>query len=519
MYHNGNCRYNCRRINPFWVWKPLIGDLVWDYNDCKRGHEFYMTENLKKKVLLVTSSFEDLPLVNAKMSEEFANETYYPLGLAYIHSYLESKNIEVETLWLNHKSYNACFKEAIDKVREFSPDVVGFQMLTCNRVSSYYLIEWIHKNYPKIKIIVGGIHATIMYKQLIERYPFLISVLGDGEITLFELIKELDKKNPNLKKIDGIAFYKNKNVIRTKTRKLVENLDIFPFPKHEIFFKNSERWTGSLLSARGCPFSCSFCCLNPESKRIVRFRDPKKVVDEIEYMIKKFPQMKELSINDDSFFVNNQRVIDICNEIIKRKIKMDFVCSGRIKPLNEEVVKKLEEANFIRVTLGIESGDNGILKSCHKGISQEDILNGFKLFSKSKIHLKTYLIIGLPGENLDTINETAKFIKKLQKIKYVSYPTSFNILFVYPGTEVYEIAKSKGFINDEFWLSNKEIPLYTAEHSYKELKQFEGILLDNLSFYRIITPRGFKAQFETIPYLLEYGLQRIATFLKKGRLF
>jgi len=477
-------------------------------------------EKDKKKVLLITSSFEDLPLVpEGKVSEEFGEETYYPLGLAYIHSYLESKNMEVETLWLNHKPYENCFREVMDKVKNFSPDIVGFQMLTCNRVSSYHLIELIHKNYPKIKMIIGGIHATIMYKQLIEKYPFLMAVLGDGEITMFELIEELYKKNANLKKVDGIAFYKNKNVVRTKPRKLIDNLDILPFPKHEVFFKNSKRWTGSLLSARGCPFSCSFCCLNPESKRIVRFRDPKKVVDEIEYMIKKFPQMKELSINDDSFFVNNQKVIDICNEIIRRKIKIDFVCSGRIKPLNEEVVKKLEEANFIRVTLGIESGDNEILKSCHKGINQGDILKAFKLFSKSKIHLKTYLIVGLPGENLNTINETAKFIKKLQKIKYVSYPLSFNILFVYPGTEVYEIAKSKGFINDEFWLSDKEIPLYTAEHSYKELKKFEEILLDNLSFYRIITPRGFKAQFETLPYLLKYGIERMGTLLKKGRLF
>jgi radical SAM superfamily enzyme YgiQ (UPF0313 family) len=358
-----------------------------------------------------------------------------------------------------------------------------------------------------------------MYKQLIEKYPFLIAVLGDGEITMFKLIEELDKKNSNLKKIEGLAFYKNKSVIRTKPRKLIEDLDTLPFPKHEVFFKNSKRWTGSLLSARGCPFSCSFCCLNPEAKRIVRFRNSEKVVDEIEYMIKKFPQMKELSINDDSFFVNNQRVIDICNEIIRRKIKLDFVASGRIKPLSKEVVRKLEEANFIRITLGIESGDDGILKSCHKGINQQDILDAFKLFADSKIHLKTYLIVGLPGENLDTINETAKFIKKLQKIKYVSYPRSFNILFVYPGTEVYEIAKSKGFINDEFWLSDKEIPLYTAEHSYKELKEFEEILLNNLSFYKLITPKGFKAQFEMLPHLFKYGLQRTETLLKKGRLF
>ena len=475
-----------------------------------------MIKKHKKSVLFVTSSFENMPFVPKTKTNE---ESHYPLGLAYLHSYLESKGINVGMLFLNHKPYDDCFKRVIKEIENFSPKIIGFQMLAANRVSTYRLIEHIQKNYPKIKIVIGGIYATIMYKQLIEKYPFLIAVLGEGEITLFELIKELNKKSPNLKKIDGVAFYNKGGVMRTKPRELIKDLDSLPFPKHEVFFKNKRRRVGSLLSARGCPFACSFCCLNPEAKRIVRFRSPKKVVDEIEYMVNKFPQMTELSINDDSFFINNQRVVDICNEIIKRKIKIDFVCSGRIKPLSAEVVKKLEQANFIRVTLGIESGDNGILKSCRKGINQEDIINAFKLFSKSKIHLKTYLIVGLPGENIKTIKETSRFIKKLQKIKYVSYPKSFNLLFVYPGTEVYEVAKSKGMINDDFWLSDKEIPIYTAEHSHKKLKKFEEILLNNLSFYRIMTSNGFKAQFETLPYLLKYGFQRIATLLKKGRLF
>jgi len=473
---------------------------------------------MKNKVLLVTSSFEDLPLTAGKMSEEWGEETYYPLGLAYLHSYLESKNMEVETLWFNNTPQKKCFENVITKIDEFSPDFVGFQMLTCNRVSTYRLIEYIHKEYPEIKIVIGGIHTTIMYNQLIGKYPFLIAVLGEGEITLFELIKELNKKNPNLKKIDGLAFWKNKAVTRTKPRELT-NLDNLPFPKHEVFFKNKGRRVGSLLSARGCPFACSFCCLNPESKRVVRFRDPKKVVDEIEYMIKKFPQMNEISINDDSFFVNNKRVIEICDEIIKRKIKLDFVASGRIKPLSSEMIKKLEGANFIRITLGIESGDNGILKSCHKGINQEDILKAFKLFSKSKIHLKTYLIVGLPGENLKTIHETARFIKKLQKINYISYPNSFNILFVYPGTEVYEIAKEKGFITDEFWLSDKIIPLYTAENSYQKLKEFEDILLNNLSFYRFLTFKGFKEQFEMTPHLFVYLFKKIIRIIKTKSLY
>ena len=124
---------------------------------------------MKNKVLLVTSSFEDLPLTDGKMSEEWGEETYYPLGLAYLHSYLESKKMKVETLWFNHAPQKKCFDNVIKKIDEFAPDFIGFQMLTCNRVSTYRLIEHIHKNYPKIKIIIGGIHTTIMFKQLIKK--------------------------------------------------------------------------------------------------------------------------------------------------------------------------------------------------------------------------------------------------------------------------------------------------------------------------------------------------------------
>ena len=461
---------------------------------------------MKSKILLVTSSFEDIPLVPTAKTNE---ESHYPVGMAYLHSYIESKNIEVETLCLNHDPYEICFRRVIEKVEQFQPQVVGFQMLTSNRVSTYRLIEYLHEKYPLIKIVTGGIHTTIMWKQLVERYPFLICVLGEGEKTIIELFFELKKKKPLLKKINGIGFYANGKATRTAPRELIEDLDELPFPKHELFFKNSKRYSGCLLTSRGCYFACSFCCLNPESKRIVRFRSPKNVVDEIEYMTDKFPKMTEIFIHDDSFFIDNNRVIEICDEIIKRKIKMNFVCSGRVKPLSEEMISKLEQANFTRVMVGMESGDDRILKLCQKGINQKDIENAFRLFSKSKINLKTFFIIGLPGEDLNSINETAKFVKKMQKIKYISYGDAPNFLMIYPGTEVYEIAKSKNFIDDDFWLSDREIPLYTVENSYEELDEFSNILLDNICFKRIITWKGFVSQFEMIPYLLKYFLIRI----------
>lgn len=469
---------------------------------------------MPQKILLISSSFEEISLINASNYQRKGVKTtevsHYPLGLAYLHAYLEPRGCQVQVLFLNNHTQEDCFQEVIEKIKEFSPDIIGFQIFTANRASSYSLIEYIHKNYPEIKIIIGGIHATLMAEQLIKKFPFAVAVLGEGEETFSTLVKELEKEEPNLGNVEGIVFLKDNKVVRTKERKLIENLDDLPFPKHEIFFADKRRKSGCLVTSRGCPFNCSFCCLDSISRRRVRLRSAKNVVDEIEMMVKKFPQMKRIWIQDDNFFIDNQRVIDICDEILGRKIKMSFVCSARIKLVSKEMIDKLEQANFKKILLGLESGDDGILKKCHKGITQKDAVRAFELFASSKMVVGTFLIVGLPGETMETIMETARFVKKLQKIKYF-YLSEVSILIVYPGTEIYEIAKAGGMIDDNYWLSDKPTPLFTLEHSQEELFRFKDILLNYISLDNFFTPAGFVAQLDMIPKIARYimGNKRI----------
>lgn len=462
---------------------------------------------MAKKILLISSSFEKISLINASNYQKEGVKTteisHYPLGLAYLYSFLELQGHKIEVLFLNNYAEESCFQKVVEKMEKFLPDIVGFQIFTANRASSYALIEYTRRNYPKTKILIGGIHATLMHGQLLEKFPYTVAVLGEGEETFSATVKELEKEKPDLENIEGIAFYKNNQIFKTKERKLIENLDDLPFPKHEIFFKNEKRKSGCIITSRGCPFSCSFCCLDSISRRRVRLRSAKNVVDEIEMIVKKFPQMKRIWIQDDNFFIDNGRVIEICDEIIKREIKMSFVCSARIKPINEEMVVKLEQANFQKVLLGLESGDDGILKKCHKGITQKDAVHAFKIFARSKIIVGTFLIVGLPGETKKTILETARFVQKLQKIKYF-YLSEVSVLIIYPGTEVYQIAKAGGLINDDYWLSDKPTPLFTLEHSQEELFYFKDILLSYVSLDSFLTPAGFIAQFTMIPNVFKY---------------
>jgi anaerobic magnesium-protoporphyrin IX monomethyl ester cyclase len=470
-----------------------------------------MENPMINKVLFVTSSFER-PTITSKQSinewrqdfgHDVAEREHYAMGLAYLHSYLESKGLSVEGLYLNNYIFRECFEKVKKKLEEFTPDVVGIQMLTPNRVSSYRIIEYIHDKYPNIKIVLGGLHATLMYNQLLEKYPFVTIVLGEGELTMEELIKKFNEKKPDFKKVKGIAYRDKEKIIINEQRPLMENLDVLPYPKHELFFKGN-RTQACLLTSRGCPFKCSFCCINPLTKRRVRFRSVNNVVDEIEYLVKSFPKMKQIWIHDDTFTLDNQRAINICDEIIKRGIKTEFIASGRIKPISKELVKKLEEANFTTILLGIESGSDSILTRAHKAITKKDIMETFKLFQDSKINLKTFLILGLPGDTKETVLETSRFIRELQKVKYISFGVYANYLKVYPGSEVYEIAKEAGVISDKYWLSDLPSPFYTLEHSFEELNEFGEILLNYTSWRRMYKLQAFKHQWMMIPTLIKY---------------
>jgi len=384
------------------------------------------------------------------------------------------------------------------------PDIVGFNVLTMNRVNTFKAIEFMRVVYPQIKIVLGGIHATLMYEQILKKYPEVIIIRGEGEITFADLLKNLD----NLHNVDGIAFWENDRVVLNKNRELISDLDILPFPKHSLFFEG-DRTTASILTSRGCPNNCSFCCLNPISKRTVRFRSKENVINEIKYLIDKFPKLKSVWIHDDSFFLDNLRVISICEDIIKYDLhkKVSFTCSGRFKPITQDMVNWLEKANFRTVMFGLESGSNRILARCNKHITQDDAEKAIRMFVGKDIDVSLFLIVGLPGEDWESVNETCDLVTRLQKIKYMAFK-DIGILIVYPGTEVYDAVKDAGQITDNYWITDKSTPLYNVEHSIATLGEYKKYILNRISIDNIITIDGFRSQIHMIPHALSFVIKR-----------
>ena len=454
------------------------------------------------KVLLVSTSFE----VEWR-STTVKENSHYPLGIAYIHSYLEQQGHLVESLFLNDYSYDDCYAIVRNKVKEFAPDVVGFNIMTNNRSSSFAAIEFIHETNPNIRIVAGGVHSSVMYEQMVKKYPFLTVIIGEGEITAGELLDSFAGKRPQ-EGIAGICFVQDGNVIKTEERPLIEDLDSLPFPKHEAFF-TEKRTTASLLTSRGCPFKCTFCVLAMVSRRAVRMRSVANVIAEIQYLVESFPQLETIWFHDDQFCIDNNRVIELCDQIVANNIKLKFICSGRFKPISKEMVAAMERAGFVQVLFGLESGSAKVLKMAKKGISPQFALDAITLFRDSKIVVTCFLIVGLYGESDSTIEETINLVRQMQKIKYLVYH-DIGVLTIYPGIEIYDIAKKAGAINDDYWLSDKKTPLFTVEHSEEQLLAYKNRILDHIAVTRFFTIKGFKAQATMLPHILMFAIKNLS---------
>ena len=432
-----------------------------------------MNENVikeKTKIFMFETPVEEQNKTMGLTNED--NNAPFPIGILYLDAILKKNNYEVltkdYTMWEEQNS----LKEIQKEIENFKPDIIGITVMSMTRVSTYKAIKLIKKINKKIKIILGGMHSSMMYAQLLENFPIEAICIGDSEESLLELLEAL-KNNKSLKKIKGIAYKDKDKIIVTKKRELNKNLDDLPFPSYEVFMNKNIK-TIQITTSRGCPNKCSFCCLDITSRRIWRPRSYKNVVDEIEYISKKFPWVDTIQLLDDTFTLDNQRVIDMCKEIIKRNIKLKFYGQGRIKPVSTEMIYWMEKAGFIQIYFGIETGSAKLLKSIHKNITKEDCIETFKKFQKfKKISLEKCLIVGFPGETKETVNETIKFVKELQKFCIMDFFYAAP-LWIYPGTEIYQLTVSKGKINDDYWLTDKPCPFFTLEHSEKWLMKMSN---------------------------------------------
>lgn len=451
------------------------------------------------KILLATLSSE------AESRLENNRNAAYPLGLAYLHSVLEWQGHEVKLLFLSNLDHRDSEETFFQTIADWQPQAVGFQILSMNRTATFTAIERLHTLQSGIKVIIGGVHVSIMFRQILEKFRHIFAVIGEGEITFGELIESFSGGRP-LESVNGIAYYSEGKITVTRPRELIEDLNSLPEPRHEAFFDSEPaRTVGHVISSRGCPFDCTFCCLKAISERRYRARSITKVVEEIASLKRKYPRLREIQFHDDTLLLDNQRIIEFCKLIIPKQLGLTFTCSARVKPVSHEMFCWMEKAGFTKIMFGLETGAAKLLDSIHKKITKEDVLNLFQTIKSYDFNVTTFLMCGFPGETDDTVQETIELVKATQKIHY-NWIAGVGKLFVYPGTEVYQVMKDSGKITDDFWMTTKPVPYFTAEHDLAGLVRFEEKMMQNLSFLRILSFRGFTRHFMSVPLMISKTL-------------
>ncbi len=388
------------------------------------------------------------------------------------------------------------WKDITKKIKHENPDIVGISILTVEAINASFTAKAVKNANKNIKVVAGGPHVCVRPEQTISDPNIDFIVIGEGEVTMVELVKALDK-NKTLKNIKGIWYKENNKIIKNKPRPLIQNLDALPFPSWHLmnmkkYFEATKYLQGSraipgngfsIITSRGCPFACVFCSIRLSMGRKFRARSPKNVVDEIEALVKRY-DVNYIGFEDDNLTLDRKRIEKICDLIIKKglnkKISFDAPNGVRADTLDENLLRKMKETGFKGIIVSPESGSQWVVnKIIGKNLDLNTVENTVRICRKIGIKCGCFFVIGLPGETIEQIKETVKFANKMRSLGAIPF---CSIAWPYYGTNLYKIAKKKGYLlkNDgeelELGLLNSEALIKTPEFSPKQLYKYQKII-------------------------------------------
>lgn len=401
---------------------------------------------LKSKITLIVPPVDYKYCAILTTSSLMTTVRKFPsLGLGYVAAVLEQHGYAIQ--YIDMFASNISLEKLRSLLIKDPPIYVGIttDMATINIARD---ISRILKDInPNCTVIIGGYNIGLYPDEILDYPSFDIGVMGEGEITIVDLMEKLEN-GADLGLVNGIVYKQNGKIIKTKPREVIRDLDALPFParhlmptKRYISSINKRGYLTTMLASRGCPFNCLYCIKDHD----FRMRSPVNVVDEIEYIVKKL-DIHEIYFLDPTFSIEQSRVIEICKEIIRRKLHVTWEAATRVDCVSPELLKWMKRAGCVRIQYGIESGDPRVLRILRKKITLPQIENAFTWAKQEGLEILASFMLGCPGDTLETIERTIKYAIKLDPDYIV-----FTIATILPGTDIQDLAIKKGVINKDLW--------------------------------------------------------------------
>lgn len=434
----------------------------------------------------------DFLIVNSSSEDYDKTSTSYPLGVCYLASAAEAKGFSVEAFDSYREPWRAAATKFEQRLRETKPEVVGFSCLSFNRNSTRAAARMVKRIFPAAVTVCGGPHASLMQEQILQHYDMDIVARGEGEATLVELIGALKNGKP-LDGIAGIAYKSDGGVRIMPDREFIHDLDSLPFPKHELYadWIRAER-RAVMISTRGCPARCHFCASPLQLGSRYRVRSAENIVNEIKELYERY-RIEALGFQDDAFTLNRKRTEDFCERMAAAALPIIWAATTRVTAFDVEIAAMMYRAGCRHMAFGVESGSEKLLRAMNKKILPEQIVKAYRTAHEAGFTTGILLMVGTPGESWQTVKETIRLVRRLQP----SMVKSISLLQVFPGTHWYEYSKGKGFLSDDYWLTENPVPYFTFEHSELVLSYY-GFMITLASHWYRSPSLGIKYFFSAI---------------------
>jgi anaerobic magnesium-protoporphyrin IX monomethyl ester cyclase len=384
-----------------------------------------------------------------------------PLGILTLAAFLETKNEKVEIEVVDCQSEKLDWQGLKKRLESFNPEIVVPSALgTCNAFKVLKTVDLTKEVNPNSTTLAGGQHFTALAYESLTKYSDLdIIIRGEAEQTLVELLTAVERQNP-LSKVNGISFRHNGKVFHTPNQPLINDLNTLPFPGYHFVRDNAKRYFYELMGgkdkpfaiiegARGCFHDCLYCSQWRFWGRCRRVKSPKRIADELEYLAKEY-DFKLFWLADDDAGLG-KRIEELCDEIIRRNLQDSIYwfiqarCDDILKSKN--LLSKMRKAGNIWILFGLDSPNPKTLKSFRRnGFNTSDAKETVNLLRQNDIFSQATFIIGERKDSHESIEALREYADRIDPDL-----ATFMTLTPFPGTEVYELSKHNGWIEDNNW--------------------------------------------------------------------
>ena len=334
-------------------------------------------------------------------------------------------------------------KEIKSKIKNFQALVMQTSTMTVKQDAG--ILKELKEANPDLMTIVNGSHPTFEPEHTVSLEGIDVAVRRESEYIVRDLLNALDQKNNSWKKVKGIAYLdENKNPVVNEFYPMIQSLDDLPCPDRSMLPKNVEYFNPivkrlpytTMYSSRGCPGMCTYCSSPPFYGNKVRMRSAEKMLEDVRTITSQ--GYKEIFFRDENFTSSKKRVMKFCQGIIDEKLDITWIVSSRADYFDKEMIEKMKEAGCHMVRIGVETGSKELLENVKKEVTLDQVQEVFKWCHETHMNTHAHLMIGMPGETLETIQETADFIKEIK-------PTviTCGICTPYAGTELFKQVKEK----------------------------------------------------------------------------